>query len=60
MAAYRERRIMPEDIKGGGLVILMAKADGYAMIRRPRAMPFVVDINDWNEWPLYTEPGRRG
>lgn len=45
------RRIMPEGRNGpGGPVTYMAAADGYAMVRRPGCMPFVVPIKDWNSW----------
>lgn len=54
------KRVMPPDYKSGGVVRFMAAAEGYVMVRRPRCIPFIVGINEWNSWPLYTEPGRRG
>lgn len=54
------KRVMPDDYKGGGVVRFLAAAEGYVMVRRPCCTPFVVHVSEWNEWPLYTEPGRRG
>ena len=39
-------RIRPD----GRKVRFMAAADGYAMVRIPACMPFVVPINEWNSW----------
>lgn len=47
-------RIMPPEVKGGGVVTFMAAANGWAMIRRPGCIPFVVPIEDWNRWPEQT------
>lgn len=30
-----------------GELRLMAQADGYAMVRRPGCMPFVMSFSDW-------------
>jgi hypothetical protein len=45
------QRHMPDGYKGsGGPVKFMAAVDGYAMVRRPRCIPFVVPVSDWNSW----------
>lgn len=33
-----------------GTVKVMAVADNYAMVRRPRCMPFVVSLSDIERW----------
>ena len=48
------QRMMPPDVKGGGVVTYMAAADGWVMVRRPRCTPFVAPISDWNSWPEIT------
>jgi hypothetical protein len=30
-----------------GMLTLLAAADGYVMVRRPRRKPFVLDLKDW-------------
>lgn len=35
----------------------IAEAEGYAMIRRPQAMPFVLSVADWQRLP--TSPPRK-
>lgn len=47
-------RMMPQSFKGGGVARFMVAADGYAMVRRPGCMPFVVPIEEWNSWPETT------
>ena len=54
MARKTYRRMMPDDVMGGGVVACMAAVDGWAMVRRPRCIPFVVPISDWNSWPEIT------
>jgi len=44
-------RFMPPSVKSGGVIRFMAAADGYVMVRRPGHIPFVVNVNDWNDWP---------
>jgi hypothetical protein len=34
---------------------LMAAAEGYAMVRRPNCIPFVIDEREWIEAPLRGE-----
>lgn len=46
----REYRMMPDDFLGGGRVGLMAIVDGYAMVRRPACIPFVVEEKLWLGW----------
>ena len=41
------RRIRPSD---GAVFTFMTSADGYAMVRRPSCMPFVVPVKEWNSW----------
>lgn len=49
------QRMMLDGYKGpSGAVLFMAAADGYAMVRQPGCMPFVVPINDWNSWEEIT------
>lgn len=54
MSTKRERRMMPDDHKGGGEVILIAEAEaeGYVMVRRPRCIPFVVRKEVWDSWEV--------
>lgn len=44
-------RLMPKTHMGGGVVRFMVAAEGHAMIRRPKCMPFLVSVNEWNSWP---------
>ena len=43
-------RLRPDQGHGFAVLRFMCAADGYAMVRRPRCIPFVVDINSWNSW----------
>lgn len=46
----REARHHPNDL---GKVVLMAEADGYAMVRRPGALPFVIASKRYAAWKPY-------
>jgi len=35
---------------------LMVRAEGYVMVRRPRAIPFVMPEKEWQELPLVVAP----
>lgn len=35
----------------GGLIKFMARSGGYVMVRRPRAMPFVITEREWCDLP---------
>jgi len=37
----------------GGRVTLMARAKGYVMVRKTRAMPFVLSEKEWFSLPYY-------
>lgn len=37
-----EYRVMPNDLKGGGVIRFMAEAEGYVMVRRPNCLPFLI------------------
>jgi hypothetical protein len=44
---------------GLGKLKLMAKVDGYVMLRRPKCMPFVRSVGQWNAMsavPLAPQP----
>jgi hypothetical protein len=47
----RERRLHPD----GGKVVLLAISDGYAMVRRPGCIPFVVRETEWRSWQALTK-----
>ena len=58
MAKKREFRLMPDTSRrGGGIVRFIASGEGYAMIRRPCCMPFIVDEADWLSWPVCNSIG---
>lgn len=40
----------------GGRVRLMSRSGGYVMVRRPRAMPFVLTEKEWARMPLWPLP----
>lgn len=41
----------PTRIYGHGPVRLMGEAEGYCMVRRPGAMPFVISLKEWLALP---------
>lgn len=45
-----EKRLMPHYM-GAGPVKLMARADGYVMVRRAGCMPFVLSEGEWSALP---------
>lgn len=38
-----------------GKIVLMAKADGYVMVRRPWDTPYVMSMSDWLRLPVMTK-----
>jgi hypothetical protein len=50
MKEYRERST--------GVLRLMALADGYAMVRHPGCLPFVMSQRDWEALPIAPAPGK--
>lgn len=47
MAKVKERRQ-----SGGNVLAKMAEADGWVMVRFPRAIPFVVPKSAWERCPI--------
>lgn len=37
---------------GGGPIRLMAKAEGYVMVRRPGCLPFILSVKEWESLAL--------
>lgn len=43
----------------GGEIRLMCECNGYCMVRRPSAIPFVMSRKDWNRLPESGEGAAR-
>lgn len=43
-----------------GKLRMIACAEGYVMVRRPRAMPFVMDGKEWTALPTQSQLEERG
>lgn len=41
-----------------GVVRLMAKAEGYAMVRRKGCSPFVIAAYEWDNAPIASQEGK--
>jgi hypothetical protein len=51
--AFRARREFEADRNWNGLLKYMAHADGYVMVRRLRALPFVLSEKSWRDLPAW-------
>lgn len=51
---HEYRTIKPWRWDRPGDVRLMAKAEGYCMVRRKGAMPFIIDAKMWDAAPVAT------